>query len=163
MEPCARHLLEVIQWLDTGLSGSPRSGYTPKNRDYKLHSLAESTHLAISRCSFYKINLYVCIYLFGRAGSGLYHTRSLILVAACGISSQGTWTLSCSTWDLGPPPGGHTCGPCTGSLQSQPGDHQGSPRRCSLTACLNGRDKAFGLLVALGGSLGQIHPIICGV
>ena len=48
-----------------------------------------------------------------------------VLVAACGIFSCGTQTLSCGMWDLVPWPGIKPGAPCIGSSEPQPRDHQG--------------------------------------
>ena len=64
--------------------------------------------------------LYIClllIHLFGCAESQLQHA---------GSSSYSMLTVNCSMWDLVPRPGIEP-GPCIGSSESQPLDHQRNP------------------------------------
>ena len=58
------------------------------------------------------------------------------LAIACGIYNYSIQTLSCHMWDLVPWPGIEPRPPCTGTVKSEPLNHQGSPTTPFLSKTL---------------------------
>ena len=76
------------------------------------------------------------MFLFGCTGSQLQHTGSLIFAVACRIFQLQHANSSVPACGLQFTVQGLNSGPCIGSVESLPLDHQGSPiPGCLLTVC----------------------------
>ena len=71
----------------------------------------------------------------------LQHTGPSVFIVVCGIFSCGMKTLSCGIWDLVSRPGIEPGPAAFGSMESQPLDRQGSPKKfllfCTFCTCVN--------------------------